>query len=121
MRLLLAAFLLVPALALAHSFTEYWSAPTEYTDGTAIPAGTAITYNLYVGTAGHGSESSTPAQNAIRYLSAVYSTNLVAGEDVCATVTAVINGVESAHSNESCSVIPGSTPKAPLVTKSSAT
>jgi hypothetical protein len=36
-------------------------------------------------------------------------------------VTAVVNGIESPHSNEACSVIPGSQPGAPTHTTSSAT
>ena len=105
----------------AHTFSEFWTAPTEYTDGTPIPSGTVITYNWYVGINGPGSEPATPTQQNLPYTSAMYSTNLVAGEDVCGYVTAVVNGVESPHSNESCSIIPAAKPAAPVVTKSSAT
>ena len=31
-----------------------WTAPTTFADGTTIPSTDAITYNLYVGTAGKG-------------------------------------------------------------------
>lgn len=119
--LLAALGLFTYQVAAAHSFAEFWTAPTEYTDGTPIPSGTVITYNWYVGTAGPGSEPATPTQKGLPYLSALYSSNLVPGENVCAYVTAVINGVESPHSNESCSVIPATQPAAPVVTKSSAT
>lgn len=47
-KLLVGAFLLLAATG-AHAATAKatWSAVSTYADGTAIPAGTAITYNVY--------------------------------------------------------------------------
>lgn len=113
-----AAFLACIALGIASAQTTgtgtatwSWSAPTQYTDGSAIPSTTAITYNLYLGTAGPGSEAATPAQTGITALTAT-SSGYSAGENVCGTLTAVANGQESAHSSEACKAFPA-VPKAP--------
>lgn len=88
-----------------------YTAPTQFTDGTAIPSTDMIAFNLYAGTAGPGSEAATPVQAGIRYLSAVTS-GYTAGENICGFVTAVVNGVESPHSSEACATFTG-TPAAP--------
>jgi hypothetical protein len=82
-----------------------WSAPTTYADGTALPSGTVITYNLYVGTAGPGSEAATPVQTGISALT-VTTTGYSPGQNVCAELTAVVNGLESVKSNEACKAFP---------------
>ena len=94
------------------SATWSWSAPTSYTDGTAIPSTVALTYNLYLGTGGPGSESSTPAQTGITALTATTS-GYAAGVTVCGNLTAVAGGVESAHSAEACKTFPA-VPAAPF-------
>jgi len=88
-----------------------YTASTQFTDGTTIPSTDTVTFNLYVGTAGPGSEATAPVQTGIRYTSAVTS-GYTAGEKVCGFVTEVVNGVESAHSSEACGVFTG-TPGAP--------
>ena len=89
----------------------YYTAPTQYTDGTAIPSTVTITYNLYVGVAGPGSEAAAPVQTSIRFTSAITS-GYTPGEQVCGFVTAVIGGVESPHSSEACGMF-SRTPGAP--------
>ena len=89
--------------------TWSWTAPTSYTDGTPIPSTTTLTYNLYIGTAGKGSESPTPVQTGITGLTAT-TTGYAAGQAVCGTLTAVANGQEGPHSQEACksfATIPG--------------
>jgi hypothetical protein len=85
-----------------------YTAPTEYTDGTAIPTGTAITYNVYMGTTA-GGESATPVQTSVRYTSAVVS-GLTVGTTYYFTVTAVVNGVEGPRSVEASATVPAATP-----------
>jgi hypothetical protein len=89
----------------------YYTAPTQYTDGTAIPTTATITYNLYVGVAGPGSEAVAPVQTGIRFASAITS-GYTPGEQVCGFVTAVVGGVESPHSSEACGTF-SRTPGAP--------
>jgi hypothetical protein len=107
----LAAMLVVGVASAQTSGTVNWaySAPTQFTDGTAIPSTATITYNLYVGTAGPGSEAAAPVQTGIRFTSAITS-GYTAGETVCGFVTSVVNGFESPHSPEACgtfSEVPG--------------
>lgn len=89
--------------------TWTWTAPATYTDGTPIPNTVALTYNLYIGTAGKGSESAMAVQTGITGL-AVTTTGYAAGQTVCGTLTAVANGQEGPHSQEACksfATIPG--------------
>jgi len=113
--LLALAAMLVVGIAFAQTTSGtidwFYTPPTQFTDGTAIPSGTTITYNPYVGTAGPGSEAAAPVQTGIRFASAVTS-GYTAGEQVCGFVTAVVNGVESPHSSEACGTFTG-TPAAP--------
>lgn len=76
--------------------TLSWVAPTAYTDGTAIPAGTVITYNVYQGTS-----ASTLAQVAtgVTALTDVISTGLTVGKTYFFAVTAVTGGLEGPQSN----------------------
>jgi hypothetical protein len=107
--------LMVASVATAQTTgTATWSyvAPTQYTDGTAIPSTATITYNLYVGVAGTGSEAPTPVQTGIRFTSAVTS-GYTSTQQVCGFVTAVVAGIESAHSSEACQGAPVPTTKTP--------
>lgn len=58
--LLLALFLVSPAFAQTANQTAVvrWNAVTQYTDGSAITD--PVSYNVYIGTSGPGSEVSTP-------------------------------------------------------------
>ena len=82
-----------------------WTAPTTFTDGTAIPSTDAITYSLYIGTAGKGSEASTPVQTGITALT-VTTSGYAPGAVVCGELTSTVNGVSSARSNEACKAFP---------------
>jgi hypothetical protein len=95
------------ALAQSSSNTAQWTwgAVTTYADGTAIPSTVPVTYNLYIGTAGKGSEAATPAQSGLTSTSFATS-GYSAGETVCGEFTAVAGGVEGARSNEACKTFP---------------
>ena len=82
-----------------------WTAPTTFADGTAIPSTDAITYNLYVGTAGKGSEAATPVQTGIT-ATTVTTSGYAPGAVVCGELTAVVNSIESGRSNEACKTFP---------------
>ena len=82
-----------------------WTAPTTFADGTTIPSTDAITYNLYVGTAGKGSEATTPVQTGIT-ATTVTTSGYAPGAVVCGELTAVVNTIESARSNEACKTFP---------------
>lgn len=99
------------ASAPVNTATWTWTAPADFTNGTAIPSSDAITYNLYLGTAGSGSEAATPALTGIT-ADSVTTSGYVAGTTVCGEVTAVVNGMESAHSSEACKSF-APVPKAP--------
>ena len=104
------ALSLVSSLALAQTtgaLSWFWQAPTQFTDGTAIPPTDSITYNVLIGTAGPGSESATPAQTSDRYTSAITSGAYTAGMNVCAKIIAVdsaSNTIPSPPSAEFCQV-----------------
>jgi len=81
--------------------------PTQYTDGTGIPAGTAITYTLYGGLQG-----ATKAKLATAQACAFARTSVAAGTQEY-YVTASVAGVESGPSVTLVKVIPPPTPKPP--------
>lgn len=76
------------------SFTK----PVLYIDGSAIAAGTTVTYNVYQGVKG---STNKPKVATITGTATTINTGLQPGE-TCWQVTAVANGVESAMSNEAC-------------------
>lgn len=82
-----------------------WTAPADFTNGMAIPSSDTITYNVYIGTAGPGSEASTPVQTGLTAVS-VTTSGYAAGQTVCGQITAVVGGLESARSNEACKTFP---------------
>lgn len=89
-----------------------FTAPTKYTDGSAIEAGTAISYDVLQALKG-----ATKVKVAtITATSATISTGLLAGSEYCFQVVAVINGQASAPSNESCKLIPLPVPTAVVIT-----
>ncbi len=116
-----AALVLTASLALAQSSSSpgtaswTWTAPTDYTDGTPISATDAakITYSLYLGTKGPQSEPSTPTVSGLTS-TAYTSSGYTAGEVVCGRVSAVLNGEQSAESNEACKTF-AAIPKAPAL------
>lgn len=98
------------------TLTVSWTAPTTYATGTPLPpsAVSGMTYNVYLGSAGKGSEGNTPAATGVAALS-YQSTGYAPGATVCAEVTAVLNGLESARSGEACATFPTAAPAVPAV------
>jgi hypothetical protein len=96
----LVAALVYGALALAQaaapSATLTWGAPTLYSDGTAIPAGVVITYNVYQGTS---ATALTKVASGVTALTDSITTGLVDGTTYYFAVTAVAGGLEGAQSN----------------------
>lgn len=97
-RLLLLALLLSPAIACATDLTLGCTAPTTFTDGTPIPAGTAITFNFYG--AMQGSPLVLVSGAPFASCSSV-RTNVNIGT-LCYTASAIVNGQESAQSAQVC-------------------
>lgn len=100
------------AEAPARSATITFAAPTQYTDGSAIASGTAITYRLY-----QGEKGQTKTQVATLSTTATtVSTGLQGGKEYCWEVTAVINGQESARSNSACKAFAFPVPETVTIT-----
>ena len=97
---------LVVAQSASNTVTFSWTAPTAFTDGSAIPSTDAITYNVYLGSGGPGSEATTAAVTGVSAQTWAPSTTYPGGTVVCGTVRSVVNGVESANSNEACKTFP---------------
>lgn len=77
-----------------------WSSPTKFVDGSLIPSGSTISYNLYAARRG---ETKTVIQSGITQ-TGMLRTGIPAG-DWCWQLTAVVNGVESDRSVEVCKKI----------------
>jgi len=109
-RLLPLSLAFLASLAQAQTATLSWTAPTTFTNGSAI-SGT-ITYNLYAGVQG---STLAKIQSAITTATTTVtgSTSLPAGTTVCFAVTAVVAGVESAQSAQACAAVPLPTPGVP--------
>ena len=88
----------VPALAQSAPLTATlsWSAPTVYSDGTAIPSTVAITYNVYQGTS---ATSLTKVATGVTAVTDSITTGLADGNTYYWSVTAVANGLEGPQSN----------------------
>lgn len=89
----------------APTATITFSAPTLFSDGSSIPASTALTYNLYQGAKG----ATKPKVGSVSS-PATITTGLQAGSTYCWQVSAVANGVEGALSDEGCKTFPFSAP-----------
>lgn len=87
-------------------------APTKYTDGSDIAAGTAISYAVYQ--AERGKVKAKVA--TITTTSASITTGLTPGVEYCFAVTAIVAGVESAQSGEGCKLVPLLVPQAVVIT-----
>jgi hypothetical protein len=93
--LLLLAFA-VSAVAVGQSAPQAvltWNAPTTYTDNTAIPSTVAITYNVYQG----NTATSLAKVASVTALTDTITTGLRDGTTYYWSVTAVVNGNESAQ------------------------
>jgi hypothetical protein len=97
----------------ARTATITLTAPTQYTDGTTIASSAAISYRVYQGAKGSTSKALV---GTITSTSTTINSGLQAGQEYCWQVTAVINGVESAQSNEGCKSFAFPTPNAVTIT-----
>lgn len=104
---LAALVLVLPALAAGPTATLSWSPPTAFTDATPIPAGTAITYNVYQG--GSATTLTKVASNVTATTDTI-STGLADGQTYFWSVTAVVAGVESAQAAPVSKTFPAGTP-----------
>jgi hypothetical protein len=99
--------LLLPLTASAADLTMSWSPVTTYDDGTPLPAGAIVTYNVYGGIQGQPRvlKDTTTATSETRK-------NIQLGVTTCYHVTAVVAGQESLPSNDLCNT-PVARPAAP--------
>jgi hypothetical protein len=96
------------AVTSAATLTLTWTPPTSYTDGTAIPSATPVTYNLY------GALQGQPLQQLSTGLTATTATRTGVDPGIrCYAVTAVVAGVESAQSAQACATVSPPTPGPP--------
>lgn len=100
------ALLASPAHAGTGTAQLSWTAPASYTDGSAIPAGTAITYNVYTGL----SASSMAKKLSGVSLKSASFTGLDNGATTYFYVTAVVAGIEGAKSAIVSKAIPALAP-----------
>lgn len=92
----------------ATNLTLSWVAPTQYTDGSNIAAGTAITYNVY------GAIQGQPLQQLATALATTTTVRANVDPGVrCYAVTAVITGIESAQTPQVCATVAPPTPAPP--------
>ncbi len=89
-----------------------FSAPTKYTTGEDIPAGTAISYGIFQGKKGEPKVRVATVTDT----TATISTGLVPGVEYCFTATAIIAGVGSAQSAEACKLTPQLVPQTVVIT-----
>jgi len=100
--------LTLSSIVSATDLTLSWAAPTSFTDGTAIPSTTAISYNVYGAVQG---QPLVVLQSGVTALSNVRS-NVSAGTR-CYAVSAVVNGNESAQTAPICVTVNPPPPAAP--------
>lgn len=100
--------LTLSGIASATDLTLSWAAPTSFTNGTAIPASSVITYNVY------GANQGSPLvllQSGITSLTNV-RTNVDVGSK-CYSVTDTVAGVESAQVSQICVTVAAAPPPQP--------
>lgn len=102
-------FVLMPFAAHATDVQITCTPPTTFANGSTIPAGTAISYRFFGALQG---QTKTLLNGTARTTCANTWASAPAGT-VCATVTAIIAGVESDPSAESCIAIAAPKPSAP--------
>lgn len=90
-----------------------FTAPTLQADGTAIPTGTTLTYNVYQGTA---SGTEVKVASGVAGSPITITTGLTSATTFYWYVTAVDSGGESAASNEACKTFPASPPGTVTIT-----
>lgn len=89
------------------SLTVAWLPPTTYVDGTVIPSGTAITYNLY------GALKGAPKTAVLTGFVGLSSIQAVTPGNWCYAITSVVASVESSPTTEICSIMTAPSPPAP--------
>lgn len=102
---LITVFTLMPADAGTGQLTWSWVAPTANQDASQITG--AITYNFYSGPT--GGETLTKSGITTPY----YTATVAPGASLCATITAVVGGIESSHTPEVCGTSGFPTPNPP--------
>jgi hypothetical protein len=95
----------VATVAAGGTLNVSWQPASTYVDGRAIPADKPVTYNLY------GAPQGSPKVQVASALTGVSSVQTVAVGTWCYEVSAVVAGVEGAHSPEGCGVM--AAPSAP--------
>lgn len=83
----------------ANTATITFTAVTKYVDGTAFPAGAAISYNVYQGAKGSTNKTLV---GTITTTNTSITSGLLTGQEYCWEVAAVLAAIEGAHSNEGC-------------------
>lgn len=101
------------AQAAPPSATLAWTAPTQYSDGTAIPSSVVITYNIYQGTS---ASTLTKVTSGVTTLTSTVTAGLSDGVTYYFAVTAVAGGLEGAQSNVASKTFPAMPPGAPVLT-----
>lgn len=102
----------LPAAAQAASQTVTWQAPTTYSDGSPIEAGTVLSYTVYYGTSAGVYTGTVSAGNVLTYT----VTGLTAGIKYYFAISCTANAVESSRSNEVAKTPPFIATAAPVQT-----
>lgn len=99
--------LLFPLIATAGTLTIGCTAPTKWTDGTSIAAGTPMAFKFF------GALQGQPKQllTATAVSTCGFAWTVPTAGNYCAEATAIAQGTESDHSAESCSTV---TPPKPM-------
>lgn len=92
----------------APTVTVSWVAPTTDVNGVALTG--PITYQFYVGTSGKEVKSGNPVSGLMMNIAAP-----APGVQVCVQLTAIVNGIESDKTPETCTVMPFAQPNSPTV------
>ena len=107
-RLILVVVILLAMVGMAQAATLSWTAPTTYTDGSAIPTTLTKTYSMKSGSASSGPWS---AEGTTTGTSGTVS-EPSAGTTKWYTVSVTVSGVESANATPVFKSAPDKTPSA---------
>lgn len=105
---------LIPSMALAATATLTWVAPTNNTDGTALPASQITGYNVYYAIQSSGACPSSYTTKVTVTGNVLTTTvpNLTVGT-WCFVATTLANGLESVYTNPVTKVVPQPAPGPP--------
>lgn len=108
----------VPAFAQAASASASWTAPTTYTDGSALSGSQITSYTVYYGTTAGGPYPNSlvvPSVSGTTPTTATIS-NLGVGTWYFVVTVTTTNGMTSVYSNQASKIIlPSAAPNAPTV------